>query len=78
VRYAFHGLAQIFSKDKSMRKLIQASLLTLALTARIYAGDMQQPKAAGEMQQPLAAQGYMPNGITETALSILGAMLSLI
>jgi hypothetical protein len=61
-----------------MRKLIQASLLAVALTAPIYAGEMQQPKAAGEMQQPLAAQGYMPNGITETALSILGAMLSLI
>ena len=61
-----------------MRKLIQASLLTLLLTASIHAGEMGQPKAAGDMQQPLAAQGYMPNGITETALSILGAMLSLI
>jgi hypothetical protein len=51
-----------------MRKLIQASLLTLVLTAPIYAGDMQQPIAQGEIQ----------NGITETALSILGVMLSLI
>jgi len=60
-----------------MRKLIQASLLTLALTAPIYAGIMQQPEAAGEMQQP-NAQGDIQNGITETALSILGVMLSLI
>ena len=61
-----------------MRKLIQASLLILALTAPIYAGIMQQPEAAGEMQQPVAAQGDIQNGITETALSILGVMLSLI
>jgi hypothetical protein len=52
-----------------MRKLIQASLLTLVLTAPLYAGDMQQP---------IAAQGDIQNGITETALSILGVMLSLI
>jgi hypothetical protein len=52
-----------------MRKLIQASLLTLAFTASIY---------AGEMGQPVAAQGDIQNGITETILSILGVMLSLI
>jgi hypothetical protein len=52
-----------------MRKLIQASLLTLAFTVSIYAGDMGQP---------IAAQGEMQNGITETALSILGVMLYLI
>jgi hypothetical protein len=67
-----------FQKDKSMRKLIQASLLTLALTVSIHAGDMGQPKAAGDMGQPIAAQGEIQNGIIETALSILGAMLSLI
>ncbi len=78
MRRAFHELANFFQKDKPMRKLIQASLLALALTAPTYAGIMQQPEATGEMQQPLATQGYMPNGITETALSILGAMLSLI
>lgn len=61
-----------------MRKLIQASLLTLAFTASIYAGEMGQPVAAGVMQQPLAAQGDIQNGITETALSILGVMLSLL
>jgi hypothetical protein len=65
-------------KDKSMRKLIQASLLTLALTASIHAGDIGQPVAAGDIGQPIAAQGDIQNGITETALSILGVMLSLI
>jgi hypothetical protein len=60
-----------------MRKLIQASLLTLALTASIYAGDIGQPKAAGDIGQPVAL-GDIQNGITETALSILGVMLSLI
>jgi hypothetical protein len=80
-------LQNLFQKDKLMRKLIQASLLTLALTASIHAGDMGQPiatgemgqpVAAGDMGQPIAAQGDMPNGIAETALSILGVMLSLI
>lgn len=61
-----------------MRKLIQALLLLLALTAPIYAGDMGQPEAAGEIVQSITAQGYMPSGITEPALSILGAVLSLI
>jgi hypothetical protein len=65
-------------KDKSMRKLIQASLLALVFTVSIHAGDMGQPKATGDMGQPITAQGDIQNGITETALSILGAMLSLI
>ncbi|HEX8775267.1 MAG TPA: hypothetical protein VF735_16980 [Pyrinomonadaceae bacterium] len=56
-----------------MRKLIQASLLTLALTAPIYAGEMQQPKAS-----EAAASGDIQNGITEAALTILEAVLSLI
>lgn len=59
-----------------MRKLIQASLLTLALTASIYAGDIGQPITASS--DAVTAQGYMPNGIAETALSLLGAMLSLL
>jgi hypothetical protein len=87
VRRAFHGLANFFQKDKSMRKLVQASLLSLALTATIYAGDMGQPVTtgdigqpivAGEMGQPIATQGDMPNGIIEIGSAILEAMLSLI
>lgn len=59
-----------------MRKLIQASLLALVLTASVHAGEIGQPIAASS--DTVSAQGYMPNGITETALSILGAVLSLI
>jgi hypothetical protein len=60
-----------------MRKLLQASLLTLALTASIHAGDMGQPIAPPAPANAVTAQGDMPNGITETALSILEAMLAL-
>jgi hypothetical protein len=59
-----------------MRKLIQASLLALALTAPIYAGDIGQPVTSSS--DTVTAQGYMPNGIAETALTLLGAVLSLI
>lgn len=59
-----------------MRKLIQASLLALALTAPLYAGEIGQPIATSS--DAVAAQGYMPNGIAEASLSILGAVLSLI
>jgi len=61
-----------------MRKLIQASLLTLALTASIHAGDMGQPKATGEIGQPITAQGDIQNGITGAALTILDVALSMI
>jgi hypothetical protein len=58
-----------------MRRLIQAILLTLALTAPSYAGDMGQPIVA---PSNAAAYGDMQCGITETALTILDAVLSLI
>lgn len=61
-----------------MRRLIQASLLTLALTASIHAGDIGQPKAAGEIGQPITAQGEMQNGIIGIGAAILQAVLSLI
>ncbi|HEX8136452.1 MAG TPA: hypothetical protein VF544_02570 [Pyrinomonadaceae bacterium] len=48
-----------------MRKLIQAALLTLALTASVYAGEMGQPIAAGEIGQPVAA-GDFPFGVSAT------------
>ncbi len=64
-----------------MRKLIQASLLTLALTAPIYAGDMQQPiappdppTAQGEMQQPIA--GEIPYGVTAVWINLLVALIA--
>lgn len=59
-----------------MRKLIQASLLTLALTASIYAGEMQQP-IAPPTSGNAAASGDMPNGIVEIGSAILEAVLSL-
>jgi len=59
-----------------MRKLIQASLLTIVLTASIHAGEIGQPIPTGDMPQPVAT-GYMPNGITELGSAILEAMLSL-
>ena len=55
-----------------MRKLIQASLLTLAFTASIYAGEMQQPKTSGA-----AASGEIQNGIIEIGATVLQAVLSL-
>jgi hypothetical protein len=61
-------------KDKSMRKLIQASLLTLALTASIQAGDIGQPIAP---PSNAAAQGDMQNGIIEIGAAILQTVLSL-
>jgi hypothetical protein len=71
-------LQNLFQKDKSMRKLIQASLLTLALTASIHAGDIGQPVTAVDIGQPIAAQGDIPNGITQTILTALEAVLFLI
>jgi hypothetical protein len=58
-----------------MRKLIQASLLALALTASVYAGDIGQPCTACDA---VTAQGDMATGLTDIALSILGSALSLI
>jgi hypothetical protein len=75
-----------------MRKLIRASLLTLALTTSTYAGEMGQPfltpppsNATGEMGQPTptpppdgaTASGDMQNGIIRTVLTILTVTLSL-
>jgi hypothetical protein len=59
-----------------MRKLIQASLLALALTASVYAGDIGQPCTAA--CDAVTAQGDMATGLTDIALSILGSTLSLI
>jgi hypothetical protein len=59
-----------------MRKLIQASLLALALTTPICAGDMQQP-IAPPTSGNAAASGDMPNGIIEIGATILEAALSL-
>lgn len=61
-----------------MRKLIMVLLLTLAFTASIHAGEMGQPIAPPPPPPTVTAQGDMPGGITDIALTILGAMLSLI
>ncbi len=66
-----------------MRKLIQALVLTLALTAPIYAGEMGQPIAppsntTGEMGQPIAVSGDIQNGIAQATLTVLEVLLAVV
>lgn len=73
-----------------MRKIIGASLLTLALSCFTYAGNMPFPApdppampAASNTSQE-AADGYIPNNqpaestVTDTLLSLLQSVLSLL
>lgn len=61
-----------------MRKLIQALMLTLALTASIHGGEIGQPVVApSPSSSTVTAQGDMPNGIIEIGSALLKAWLSL-
>ena len=72
-----------------MRKLIQLLVLTLALTASAQAGIMQNgvtdppppPPSASEQSSVETEGGDMPNGepdtTTQTALTIIGSLLTL-
>ena len=62
-----------------MRKLIQALMLTLALTASIHGGEIGQPVVAPSpsSSSTVTAQGDMPNGIIEIGSALLKALLSL-
>ena len=58
-----------------MPKIIRTIVLVSVLACSTYAGEIQNPITS---PPPATAQGDIQNGITETALSILGVMLSLI
>jgi hypothetical protein len=63
-----------------MGKAIRASALVLLLTCSAYAGEMQndvkQPTPAPT--QEATADGWIPNDLTDTVLSVLGSVLALL
>jgi hypothetical protein len=64
-------------KGKTMRKIIRTVVLGIALAFSTYAGEIQNP-IDSYSPSTTATQGEIPNNLTETALTILGALLSLI
>jgi hypothetical protein len=63
-----------------MRKILTATALLLALGCPALAGEIHNPKPqpAAAPTQETNADGYMPNGLTETVLSLLGSVLALL
>lgn len=63
-----------------MRKILQACVLALALSASAYAGDMQFPVTAPPPQQS-ATNGEIQTGaadsLTDAVLNLLGSVLAL-
>jgi hypothetical protein len=62
-----------------MSKAIRASVLVLLLTSSAQAGWMPNgsPEPPPPSVQGQAADGIMPNGLTETVLSLLESVLTL-
>lgn len=65
-----------------MRKTLRAAALALALCSPAFAGDILCPPVAAPpssaIQAEQTADGYMPNGLTETVLSVLESVLALL
>lgn len=65
-----------------MRKTLRAAALVLALCSPAFAGDILCPSAPAPplnaTQAAQTADGYMPNGLTETVLSVLESVLALL
>lgn len=70
-----------------MRKTLRASVLTLALCAPVFAGDIPNPSGPQTPPQRVTAeeqathdtiQDETPDGLTETVLSLLERVLALL
>jgi hypothetical protein len=67
-----------------MGKAVRASALILLLTCSAQAGYIPNgspeppPPMSNAVQEEQTADGYMPNGLTETVLSVLGSVLALL
>lgn len=63
-----------------MRKFLTATVLLLALGCPAFAGEIHNPKSqpAPVTTEETDAGGEMPNGLTETVLSVLESLLALL
>jgi hypothetical protein len=78
----------ILKEEEEMRKTAQVMALVMALSIFTYAGEMQcpapvpPPPSASEQSSVETEGGEIPNGepdsYTQTALTILGSLLTLL
>jgi hypothetical protein len=61
-----------------MRKTIFLLLLLVAITGSAYAGEMPQPIAPPSTPAGTSVQGDMPQPLTETIVTVIETVLSLV